>query len=87
MKKSRIRTNEKVLEKNNMSEKRWPQLDRWHEKAVAIETLAQACGAYVYCSKKHQSLNAEIQRKSSSPEQTKALCEIADMIEKLTDPP
>ncbi len=68
-----------------MSKKRWPEFEGWDEKAVAIETLAQACGAHVYCSQKYQYLNVEIQRKSSSPDQTKALYEMADMIEKLTD--
>ena len=68
-----------------MPEKRWPQFEGWDEKALAIETLAQACGAHVYCAQKYQYLAVEIQRRASTPEQMQALHEVADMIETLTD--
>lgn len=71
--------------KDGTSEKRWPEFEGWDEKAVAIETLAQACGASVYCSQKYQYLNVEIQRHAGLAHQTTALHSIADMIERLTD--
>ncbi|WP_299289068.1 hypothetical protein [uncultured Tateyamaria sp.] len=71
--------------KNGLSKRRWPEFHGWDEKAEAIEILAQACGAYVYCSQKHKYLNVEVQRKASTPAQTKALYVLADLIEQLTD--
>lgn len=70
---------------SGVSERRWPQFDGWDEKATAIEALARACGAHVYCAQKYQYLEVEIQTPARTPELTKALFEIADMIEELTD--
>ena len=68
-----------------MSWKRWPQFKGWDEKAIAIETLAQACGAYAYCSQKHKYLNVELHKKDASGPELKALHEVIEMIETLTD--
>lgn len=68
-----------------MSWKRWPQFEGWDEKAIAIETLAQACGAYAYCSQKHEYLSVELQKKNASRAQFVALHEVIEMIETLTD--
>lgn len=76
---------EEDIVKDGTFEKRWPQFEGWDEKAVAIETLAEACGAGVYCSQKYRYLNVEIQKRACLSGQTKALHEMADMIEKLTD--
>jgi len=32
--------------KHGKAKMRWPEFAGWDEKAEAIETLAQACGAY-----------------------------------------
>ncbi|GFE64361.1 helix-turn-helix domain-containing protein [Litoreibacter roseus] len=76
---------EEDIGKKVSTDMRWPKFDGWDEMASAIETLAQACGAQVYCSQKYQYLNVEVQKRANSPEKTKALHIIADIVEKLTD--
>ena len=65
--------------------KRWPKFEGWDEKAEAIETLAEAVGAHVYCSQKYKYLNIEIRKQSASKEQFLALQVVAEMIEQVTD--
>jgi hypothetical protein len=69
----------------NTTPKRWPEFDGWDKKAEAIETLAKAVGAHVYCSQKYKYLNIEIRKQSATKEQFLALQVAADMIEQLTD--
>jgi len=68
-----------------MTWKRWPQFEGWDAKAIAIKTLAQACGAYAYCSQKNDYLNVELHKKDASNAEFAALHEVIDMIEALTD--
>lgn len=73
------------MTKNGQAKARWPEFKGWDEKADAIETLAQACGAYAYCSQKYQYLNIELHQREASSTQFAALHQMADMIELITD--
>ena len=68
-----------------LTKKRWPEFNGWDEKAIAIETLADACGAYAYCSQKYQYLNIELHIRDSNRRHFLALQELADLIELATD--
>jgi hypothetical protein len=64
---------------------RWPDRDGWDDMANAIEVLAQTCGAYVYFAQKYEYLSVEIQRPARTPEQTKALHVLIEVIEQASD--
>lgn len=68
-----------------LTKKRWPQFPGWDEKAIAIENLAEACGAYAYCSQKYQYLSVELHKKNASSRHFRALSEFADLVEMATD--
>lgn len=64
---------------------RWPARAGWDDMANAVETLAQTCGAYVYCAQKYEYLSVEIQRPARTPEQTRALHVLIELIEQASD--
>jgi len=51
-----------------MSSQRWPDKPGWDEMATAIEVLAAACGAEVFCSQKYEYLRVEIQKSADTVE-------------------
>jgi len=69
----------------NMTKQRWPDRADWDDMANAVETLAHACGAQVYCVQKYEYLKVEIQGPASTPEQTDALHVLAELIEQASD--
>ncbi len=68
-----------------MNDKRWPHFPGWDEHAATAEALAEACGAKAVCSQKYEYLKVEIQQLASTPEQTRALHWLAELIEQASD--
>ena len=64
---------------------RWPRFEGWDGMAEAVETLAEACGAKVFCSQKYGHLRVEFQRPASQPRQMRALHLVAELIEQASD--
>lgn len=65
--------------------KRWPDKEGWDAMAEVMETLAEACGARVFCSRKYDYLRVEIQDPAGTAAQNRALAFVADMIEQISD--
>jgi hypothetical protein len=68
-----------------MSSQRWPDKSGWDEMATAVEVLAAACGAEVFCSQKYEHLRVEIQKSSNTVEQSKALDVLVELVEQASD--
>lgn len=64
---------------------RWPDRAGWDDMASAVEILAKACEARVYCAQKYEYLNIEVQQQASTATQTKALHVFIELIEQASD--
>ena len=68
-----------------MTGPRWPDKSGWDEMAAAVEVLAAACGAKVFCSQKYEYLRVEIQQSAGTAEQSKALDVLAEIVEQASN--
>lgn len=64
---------------------RWPDRVGWDNMANAIETLAKSCGGHAYCAQKYEYLSVELQQPADTPEQTKALYVMIELVEQISD--
>lgn len=64
---------------------RWPHRNHWDQWAWSIERVAEACCAKVRFTEKYDYLQVEITEKPSSKQQDRALQELANYVELISD--
>ena len=64
---------------------RWPHRNHWDQWAWSIERIAEACCAKVRFTEKYDYLQVEITEKPSSKQQDRALQELANYVELISD--
>ena len=64
---------------------RWPHRNHWDQWAWSIKRVAEACRAKVRFTEKYDYLQVEIAEKPSSKQQDRALRELANYVELISD--
>lgn len=64
---------------------RWPHRNHWDQWAWSIEQIADACGLQAQCSEKYDYLRVEIIGSSNSRVQNRAVLDLANYVELISD--
>ena len=64
---------------------RWPHRNHWDQWAWSVERIADACGAKVLLEEKYDYLRVEIIGKPQSKLQNRAISELANYVELISD--